>query len=75
VRFVKDNGRALGQDTNIRSVARSLLDAEVRKEEVMVDDDDVALRSAAAHLGDEAAVVLRALLSGATVGASVELRP
>ncbi len=42
---------------------------------MMVDDDDVAFGGATAHLGDEAAVVLRALLADATFGSRVELGP
>src|ERR1039458_8995751 len=41
----------------------------------MIDDDDVALGGAAAHLGDETAVKLLALGADAAVGARVELGP
>src|SRR5208282_360062 len=42
---------------------------------MMIDDDDVALGRATAHLGDEAAVVLLAFLAEAGVGAGIELVP
>ena len=41
----------------------------------MIDDDDVALGGAAAHLGDEAALELLAVGADAAVGAGVELGP
>jgi len=41
----------------------------------MIDDDDVALGSAAAHFGDETAFVLFALLAGTGIGTGVELVP
>ena len=42
---------------------------------MMVDDDDVAFGGAAAHLGDEAAVVFFAFLAETGIGAGVELVP
>src|SRR4030081_1607301 len=42
---------------------------------MMVDNDDVALHPSPAHLGDEASLPLAALLSGASVGAGVQLVP
>src|SRR5689334_6568981 len=42
---------------------------------MVIDDDDVALRRAAVHLRDEAAVPLLAFLPGAALGARVELLP
>src|SRR5258708_26103100 len=42
---------------------------------MVVYDDDVALHRAPVHLGDEAALPLLALLSGAAVGARIELLP
>ena len=42
---------------------------------MMVDDDDVALRGAPPHLGDEAAIELLALGANAAIGARIELRP
>src|SRR6266567_8889337 len=42
---------------------------------MVVHDDDVALRRAAMHLRDKAAVPLRAFLPGAALGASVEFLP
>src|SRR5664279_5903347 len=41
----------------------------------MIDDDDVALGGAAAHLGDETAVKLLALGADTAVGARVEFGP
>src|ERR1700737_2897483 len=50
-------------------------DRQVGAEKVMVDDDDVALGSAAAHLGNEAAVELLALGADAAIGAGIDLPP
>src|ERR1039458_6069498 len=50
-------------------------DRQVSAEQVMIDDDDVALGGAAAHLGDETAVKLLALRADAAVGARIQLGP
>ena len=42
---------------------------------MVVDDDDVAFHRAAAHLGDEAAIKLAALLPGAGVGTGIQFVP
>src|ERR1700676_196117 len=42
---------------------------------MVIDDDDVALHAAAAHLGDEAPLPLAAFLSDAGVGAGIEFVP
>ena len=75
VRFVEDNGPALGKDTGVGRAIGFQFDGEVGEEQVVVDDDDVALGRAPPHLGDEAAVKLAALLPGASLGPSVELVP
>ena len=53
----------------------SLADGEVGEEEMVVDDDDVGLEGAAAHLGDEAAAVVGAGGAEAGIGAGVEFVP
>src|SRR5208337_52882 len=63
------------QNTGIGRVFGLLLDRQIRKEEMMIDDHYVALRRPAPHLGDEAAVKLAALLPGAGVGAGVQFVP
>ena len=54
---------------------RVVAQREVGEEEVMVDDDDVALHRALVHGGDEAAVEIGALLPGAKIAARVDLGP
>jgi len=52
-----------------------LLDREVGKEKMVVDDDEVALQGFATHLGDEAVIEVRACLAEAGFAACVELGP
>ena len=52
-----------------------LLHGQVGEEEVVVDDDDVALMRALVHAGEEAALELRALLAGAHLAPRVHLGP
>ncbi len=75
VGLVEDDGGGGGQDAGIGYVARFEADGEVGEEEVVVDDDDLGLEGLAAHLGDEAALEVRAGLAEASLAARVELRP
>ena len=75
VGFVENHGPGLGQDSGIGRVLGVLLDRQVGKKQVMVDDDDVALHCLAMHFGDEAAVPGAAFLSQAGIGAGVDLVP
>ena len=42
---------------------------------MMIDDDDVAFRGTAAHLGDEALVPRTAFLAQTGIGAGVQFMP
>ena len=75
VRFVENYRADLGQNPGIRRVFGLLLDGEIGKEQMMIDDDDVALHRPAVHLGDEAFLPRAAFLADASVGAGVELVP
>ena len=75
VGLVEDDGGGFGQDAGIGRAGGLALDGEIGEEEVVVDDDDVGLEGAAAHLGDEAAAVVGAGGAEAGVGAGVELVP
>ena len=75
VGFVENHRRCLGQNARIGRTIGLQLDGEIGEEEMMIDDDDVALHAAAAHFGDEAALELAAFLSDAGVGARIELVP
>ncbi len=75
VGFVENYRANLGQNSGVGRVLGLLLDGEVGKEQMMIDDDDVALHRPAMHLGDEAAVPGAALLPQAGVGAGIELVP
>ena len=75
VGFVEDDGRGLGQNAGVGCTGSFLLDGEVGKEEVVVDDDDVGLESAAAHLGNEAALVVGTRGAQAGVGPRIEFVP
>ncbi len=65
----------LGQHSRIGCEVGPSFDRKVRAEEVMIDDDDVALGRAAPHLGNEATVELLTLRADAAIGARVELAP
>ena len=58
VRLVEDDRGGFGQNAGVGRAGGLLLDGEVGEEQVVVDDDDVGLEGAAAHLGDEAAAVV-----------------
>ena len=73
--FVEDDGSDVGQNAGIGSVLRSLLDGEVGKEQVVIDDDDVALDRATMHFRDETALPRTAFLPQAGLGAGVEFVP
>ena len=75
VRLVENHRGRFRQDARVGRVFRLQLDGEVGKKQVMVDDNDVAFRCPAAHLGDEAALALAALLSDTRFRAGVELVP
>ncbi len=60
VRLVEDDCGGLRENAGIGRVAGSEADRGVGKEQVVIDDDQVGLERAAAHLGDEAAAVVGA---------------
>ena len=65
VGLVKNHGGKIGQDAGIRRAA--LPQGQVGEEQMVVDDDNVALQRPAAHFRNEAALPLFALLTGAAV--------
>ena len=71
MRFVENNGGIVGQEARELHLAQ----AEVGKEKMMIDDEDVGFRRALVHQSDEAALELRALLAGAGLAARVDARP
>ena len=73
--FVKDHRAHIGQNAGIGRVFGLLLDAKIGEEQVMIDDDDVALGSAAAHPGDEALFPDTALLPETGVSPGVKFVP
>ena len=75
VAFVKNYSPGFGQDSGVGRVLGLLLYGKVGEEEVMIDDDDVALHRFAMHLGNKAAVPGAAFLSQAGIGAGVDLVP
>jgi len=75
VGFVEDDGRGFRENAGVGSVACSEADRSVGEKEMVIDDDQVGLKGAAAHLGDEAAAVIGACGAEAGVGAGVELVP
>ena len=75
VTFIEDHGPGLGQNSSIGRVLGLLLDREIGKEQVMIDDDDVAFHRFAMHFGDEAAVPGAAFLPQTSVGAGVNFVP
>ncbi len=58
-----------------RYTNRPALHGQIREEQVVIDDNDVALLRALVHGGNEAALKLRTLLAGAEIAARVDLSP
>ena len=75
VGLVEDDGGRFRENAGVGSVACGEADRSVGEEEMVIDDDEVGLEGAAAHLGDEAAAVVWASGAKARVGAGVELVP
>src|SRR5664280_3656500 len=75
VGFVEDDDTSVGQNPGVGRTVLGCFDRQVGAEQVMIDDDDVALGGAAAHLGNETAVKLLALGADTAVGARVEFGP
>ncbi len=73
--LVEDDRGGFGKDAGVWRAAGLLLDGKVSEEQMVVDDDDVGLEGAAAHLGDEAAAVVGTGGAEAGVAARVELVP
>src|ERR1700733_12976476 len=71
VRFV-ENYRGVFRNDAAEVV---VLHRQVREEQMVIDDDDVALVRAAVHFGEKAALELLALLAGAEFAAGVHLQP
>src|SRR5262249_33917271 len=69
--FVEDYGTDFRQDAGIRGVLGLLFDGEVGEEQVVINNNDVALGSATVHLGDEALFPGTAFLAQASVGPGV----
>ena len=75
VRLVKDDSRGFWENASVGRIAGGEADGRVGKEQVVIDDDEVGLESATAHLGDEAAAIIGAGAAEAGVGACVEFVP
>ena len=71
VRFIENHRPIFGNDAAVFL----FLHRQIGEEQMVVDDDQVALHRAHVHLRDEAAVELSALRSGAGLAARIELRP
>src|SRR6185437_5160831 len=75
MRLIEDHRTSLGQNTRVGRIGSLLLDAEIGKEEVVIDDDDVRLKRLAPHIRHEAALPVGAGLPKTGLGTSVELAP
>ena len=71
VRFIEDHGRVLWDDASELLV----LHRQVGEEQMVVDDDDVALVRPLVHLRNEAAFELLALLAGAELASGIHFVP
>ena len=72
VRLVEHDRVILGQNAAGQLL---ILQRQIGEEEMVIDDDDVALGRALVHQRDEAALELLALLAGAQIAARVDLGP
>ena len=75
MRFVKDYRRGFRQNPCVGRTLSLQLDGEVGEEQMMIDDNNVALRSAPAHFSDEAPLPLAALPPSASIGARIQFVP
>ena len=75
VRFIEDHRRRFRQNARVGRAFSLQFDGEIGEEQMMVDDNDVALHTSPAHFSNEAALPLAAFLSDAGVGARVQLVP
>src|ERR1700721_2385764 len=73
--FVKDPRPGFRQNPCVGGALSLQLDGEVSEEQMMIDDNNVALHSAAPHFSDEAALPLAALLPSASIGARIQFVP
>jgi hypothetical protein len=71
VRFIEDHRIVFGQN----GAEFFVLQREVGEEEMVIDDDDVAFRSAAVHAGEEAVFEEAAFAAGAEIAACIDLGP
>ena len=65
MRLVENHRPHIRQNARIGRIFRLLLYAQIGEEQMMIDDDQVALGGLLMHLGDEAALELPTLLAGA----------
>src|ERR1019366_837271 len=75
MRFVEDDDAGVGQHTSVGRMVFGRFDRQIGAEQVMIDDDNVTLGGAAAHLGNEAAIELLTLRANASVGTRIQLGP
>ena len=75
MRLIEDDDSRFGQHAHIGSAIGSPLNGKIGKKQVMVDDDDVAFKSAPPPFGDEAAIELRTLLPGTSVRPGIDFVP
>src|SRR5437762_2215488 len=73
--LVEDDRCSFRKNACVRGACRLLFDGEVSEEEMVVDDDEVALDGPAAHLRDEAALEVRAGLAQARLSSGIEFGP
>src|ERR1700721_2989110 len=73
--FVKDHPRGSRQNPGVGRTLSLQLDGEVGEEQMMIDDNNIALHAAAPHFSDEAPLPLAALLASASIGARIQFVP
>ena len=73
--FIENHGAKIGENAGVWRTLSGELDGQIGKEEMMVDDDNVALHGSPVHFGDEAAVPFTAFLVNALFSAGIQPRP
>src|SRR5262245_23771633 len=71
VRLVEHHGVVFGDNSS----ALAFFYGQIGEKEMMIDDDQIALRRAPMHESDKAAVELLAFLARAHIGARIEFPP
>ena len=73
--FIKNHRSRLRQNPRIGCIFRRPLDGQIGEEQMVVDDNDVALHRPAVHLGNETGLKRTAFLAETSIRTRIQLVP